>query len=135
MEIRMNEISQLKVLMVEDQVESRALLRGMLSEIGITQIYEAADGKTALEFMDYADDFIDVILCDWNMPHMSGIDFLKQVRSTGSQVPFMMITGRGDKSSVLEAKVSGVSGYIRKPYSPLQIEAKLRILLHRIKAA
>lgn len=127
--------TQLRVLLVEDQGESRALLRGMLSELGITQVYEAPDGKTGLQFMDSAFDFIDLILCDWNMPMMSGIEFLRQLRGAGVDIPFMMITGRSDHSSVLEAKNFGVDGYIRKPYSSVQIEAKLRIMAQRIKAA
>lgn len=128
-------LSQLRILLVEDQAESRTLLKGMLGELGITQIYEAGDGKKGLQFLDSAFDFIDIILCDWNMPSMSGIEFLRQVRSTGAEIPFMMITGRSDHNSVIEAKNFGVDGFIRKPYSPTQIEAKLRVLAQRVKAA
>ena len=127
--------AQLRVLIVEDQAESRTLLKQMLGEIGVTQVYEANDGRMGLQFIDSAFDFVDLILCDWNMPAMTGIEFLRQVRSTGSNIPFMMITGRSDHASVIEAKNFGVSGYIRKPYSSTQIEAKLRILLQRMKAA
>ncbi len=127
--------SQLRVLVVEDQGESRALLRGMLAEMGVTQVFEAPDGRTGLQFMDSAFDFIDVIMCDWNMPQMNGIEFLRQVRSTGCSIPFMMITGRSDQSSVVEAKNHGVDGYIRKPYSPAQVEARLRIVMQRFQAA
>ncbi len=127
--------AQLRVLLVEDQGESRALLRGMLAEMGISQVFEAGDGRTGLQFMDSAFDFIDIIMCDWNMPEMSGIEFLRQVRSTGSNIPFMMITGRSDQSSVMEAKNHGVDGYIRKPYSSAQVEARLRIVMQRAKAA
>lgn len=127
-----SKIADLRILLVEDQAESRSLLRGILSELGITQVFEAADGRVGLQFIDSAFDFIDLILCDWNMPSMTGIEFLRQVRSTGSTVPFMMITGRSDHASVLEAKNFGVDGYIRKPYSPTQIEAKLRVMAQRI---
>jgi CheY-like chemotaxis protein len=127
--------AQLRVLLVEDQQESRQLLKGMLAELGVTQVYEANDGRMGLQFVDSAFDFIDLIMCDWNMPAMTGIEFLRQVRSTGSNIPFMMITGRSDQGSVIEAKNFGVDGYIRKPYSSTQIEAKLRILVQRMKAA
>ena len=130
-----NMFAQLRVLLVEDQQESRQLLKGMLGELGVTQVYEANDGRMGLQFIDSAFDFVDLILCDWNMPAMTGIEFLRQVRSTGSSIPFMMITGRSDQGSVIEAKNFGVDGYIRKPYSSTQIEAKLRILLQRMKAA
>lgn len=128
-------ISQLKILIIDDQSESRSLLRGMLNELGITQVFEAPDGRVGLEFMDSAVDYIDLIMCDWNMPSMTGIEFLRQVRSTGAKTPFMMITGRSDQSSVIEAKTFGVDGYIRKPYSATQIEAKLRVMVQRIKVA
>jgi len=128
-------LTQLCVLVVDDQSESRALLRNILSDIGINQIYEAQDGKTGLAFLDSSFDLIDVIMCDWNMPQMNGIDLLRQIRSTGANTPFMMITGRSDKTSVVEAKSLGVNVYVRKPYSPTQIEAKLRAVVQRMEAA
>ncbi len=74
---------------------------------------------------------VDLVLCDWNMPGMSGLDFLRQVRSVGLEIPFLMVTGRADKESVIEAKDAGVSAYIAKPFSQTQLEAKLRILVAR----
>ena len=130
----MNEIADLKVLIVEDQAEARAMMRNMLAELGITQIFESKDGREALEFVDSAFDFIDIIICDWNMPEMTGVEFLRQMRTVDSDVPFLMVTGRSDIESVTEAKSSGVTGYIRKPFSPQQLEAKLRIILQRMAA-
>lgn len=127
-------LSQLCVLVVDDQSESRALLRNILSDLGVNQIYEAQDGKTGLAFIDSSFDLIDVVMCDWNMPQMNGIDLLRQIRSTGANTPFMMITGRSDKTSVVEAKSLGVNVYVRKPYSPTQIEAKLRAVVQRMEA-
>lgn len=126
------QFGQLKVLIVEDQVEARGLLKNMLSLVGVHQIFEASDGKQALNFIDSAFDFIDMIICDWNMPEMDGAELLRQVRSTGADIPFLMITGRGDKGSVMEAKRYGVNGYIRKPFSSVQLEAKLRVLMFRM---
>ena len=126
--------SDLKVLIVEDQSEARALLRNMLSELGMTQIFESSDGREALNFIDSAFDFIDLIVCDWNMPNMSGVELLRQLRTVDPDMPFLMVTGRGDLESVVEAKGSGVTGYIRKPFSPAQLEAKLRIVLQRMAA-
>ncbi len=126
-------LGDLKVLIVEDQTEARMMTRQMMAEMGVTQIFEASDGKEALSFVDSAYDFIDMIVCDWNMPEMSGVEFLRQLRTVDSDMPFLMITGRGDKESVIEAKGSGVSGYIRKPFSPVQLEAKLRVLYTKSK--
>lgn len=123
--------SEIKILVVEDQSESRAILRNMMGELGITQIFEAQDGREALKFIDSAFDFVDLIICDWNMPGMTGVELLRQLRSVDPDVPFLMVTGRGDMESVVEAKTSGVTGYIRKPFSAAQLEAKLRIVLKK----
>jgi CheY-like chemotaxis protein len=121
-------IEKLKVLVVDDQPDARALVRGMLGELGVTQIFEAADGKEAMSFTDAAMDMIDVIICDWNMPKMTGIELLRQMRSVSYDVPFLMVTGRSDLDSVASAKSSGVTAYIRKPFSPAHLEVKLRVI-------
>ncbi len=123
----------LKILIVDDQAEARVMLKEMLTEIGVTQIFESKDGRQALEFVDTAFDFVDIIVCDWNMPALNGVQLLRQIRSANSGIPFLMVTGRDDMDSVLEAKSSGVTAYIRKPYSSVQLEAKLRIVANRIK--
>ena len=127
-------LSDLKILLVEDQAEARAMIRNMMGELGITQIFEASDGREALTFLDSAYDFIDLLVCDWNMPGMTGVDLLRQLRSVDSTMPFLMVTGRIDMDSVVEAKSAGVTAYIRKPFSSKQLEAKLRIILHRMAA-
>lgn len=125
-------IEKLKILIVDDQQDVRAMLRSMLGELGITQIFEAADGKEAMTFTDAALDMIDIVICDWNMPKLSGIELLRQMRSVTPNVPFLMITGRSDLDSVAEAKASGVSAYIRKPFSPAQLEVKLRVIKSKL---
>lgn len=124
----MTRFSDFRVLVVEDQSDVRSMLRKVLSDLGITQIFEASDGREALLFMDDAFDFVNLVICDWNMPSMSGMDLLRQLRTVNNDMPFLMITGRSDKDSVVAAKGAGVSAYIRKPFSPKQVEAKLRIL-------
>jgi two-component system chemotaxis response regulator CheY len=128
------QFADLKVLIVEDQAEARAMLRNMLAELGITQIFEAPDGREAMNFIDSAFDFINLIICDWNMPGMSGVELLRQLRTVDPSLPFLMVTGRSDMESVVEAKSSGVTAYIRKPFSPKQLEAKLRIILYKMAA-
>ncbi len=128
MKVTDKKVEDLKILVVEDQADTRSLIRNMMIEIGITQVFESEDGRTALSFIDAAFDFVDVVVCDWNMPNMSGIELLRQIRSVDPDIPFLMVTGRGDMDSVLEAKGSAVSGYIVKPFSPSQMEAKLRII-------
>jgi DNA-binding response OmpR family regulator len=79
--------------------------------------------------MSVDEDMVNFIICDWNMPGITGINFLRQVRTTHPHIPFLMITGRADKNSVIEAKSVGVSAYIKKPFSPRQLEEKVRFLI------
>ena len=123
----------MKILVVDDQSEARSMVRGMLSELGITQIFEASDGREAMTFTDAAMDMIDVVICDWNMPKMTGIDLLRQMRTVMPDMPFLMLTGRGDIDSVAEAKSCGVTAYIRKPFSPANLEIKLRVIKSKLE--
>lgn len=121
-------LRSLRVLIVEDQDDMRAMLRNMLMEIGTNQIFESRDGKEAMMFLEDAIDLIDVVVCDWNMPKASGVDVLKRLRKSNPDIPFLMVTGRTDKNSVIEARDMGVSAYIAKPFSSAQLEVKLRVL-------
>ncbi len=130
----MEEFTDLRVLAVEDSFQALNLLRAMLHDLGVNQVYTAKDGKEALDFMDLCEDMIDVVLCDWRMPRMSGLDLLRQVRTVDPDVPFLMVTGSADMDAVLTAKASGVSGYIRKPYSKDELGKKLKVVTRIIGA-
>lgn len=130
-----NDLSDLRIIIVEDQSEARSIMKTMLSQMGITQVFEASDGKDALGFLDMATDMIDLVICDWNMPKMTGMDLLRQLRTVDPNLPFLMVTGRSDIESVMEAKACGVTGYVSKPFSASQLEAKLRIILNRLRKA
>lgn len=125
-------IEDLRLLLIDDQPSARAMARKMLKELGLNQVFEAPNGREAMKLLDGASDMIDLVMCDWNMPEMTGIELLQQVRAGGFDIPFLMVTGRADMDSVMEAKTAGVSGYIAKPFSQLQLEAKLRASVARI---
>lgn len=116
------------LLVVEDSQQMRKILQAMLSDIGVNQVFLAKDGTEGLIFLGDCDDMIDAVFCDWNMPNMSGVDLLRQVRSADAEMPFIMITGRKDESSVLEAKAAGITGYITKPFSIVELERKVRAI-------
>ena len=127
-------LNNIKILIVEDEEDMRATIKDMLAEVGITQTFEASGGQEAIEFLSSSENFIDMVMCDWNMPGMEGIQVLKTLRKVKSDMPFLIVTGRSDMDSVLEAKQAGVTAYIRKPFNPKQLEAKLRIVLHKMAA-
>lgn len=125
-------LEKTRVLLVEDDYEGRAMIRVMLQQIGITNVTEARGGQEAVEYLLRDADTVDIILCDWNMPVMDGPAVLRHVREREPYIPFLMITGRGDIASVTQAKAFGIDGYIRKPFFPAQLEAKIRAVLHKM---
>lgn len=132
-------MEELKILLVEDSFESMNLIRQMLKDLGVNQVFTAKDGVEALDLLGMFSEEgeIDLVLCDWNMPRMTGVEVLRQIRSCDPDMPFLMITGLADVNSVTEAKSLGVTGYIRKPFSLDELEKKLglvrRIINHRRK--
>lgn len=123
----------IKVLIVEDQPDAREVLKKLLLDMGVDSVFETKDGTEALAFITASPDSVNLVVCDWNMPKMNGLDLLRQVRLSNPDMPFIMVTGRSDLDSVVEAKDSGVTGYLRKPYSAKELEAKLRIISMRMR--
>lgn len=128
-------MSDLKILVVEDQDDVRKMIKDMLENMSVAKVFEAKDGQQAFEFIDAAFDFVDLIICDWNMPELTGVELLRQIRATDENVPFLMVTGRMDMDSVVEAKNSGVTAYIAKPFSAVQLEAKIRVVLKGLQSS
>jgi len=127
-------IENLTILAVDDSLQMRRLLQGMLTELGIHQVLLSKDGVEALRFMVDCEDMIDIVLCDWKMPRMTGLDLLRQIRSVDPDIPFVMITGQADQNSVLEAKGLGVTSYLVKPFSTDQLAKRLRSLARLVAA-
>jgi two-component system, chemotaxis family, chemotaxis protein CheY len=117
------------VLVVDDYNTMRRILRNLLSQIGFTKIEEAEDGSTGLRKM--REKAYGLVISDWNMAPMSGLDFLKEVRSDGSlkAVPFIMITAESKTENVVAAKAAGVSNYIVKPFNADTLKRKIEAVL------
>lgn len=115
----------MKVLVVDDFATMRRILRNILKQIGFKNIIEADDGKSALK--DLKKEKVDLILCDWNMPEMSGIELLKNVKSDDELkgIPFVMVTAEAQKDNIVNAVKAGVSNYIVKPFTAETITEKL----------
>lgn len=126
------DLHKLHVLVVEDNTLTLKLIQAVLKDMSVGQVYTARDGREAQSFLDAGDDLINLIICDWNMPRMSGLDLLKQVRMSHPDLPFLMVTARGTIDSVVAAKKSGVSGYVVKPFSPAELEQKVVALARRV---
>ena len=116
-----------KILLIEDDAGVRHLARSMLRRIEITQVTEAVTGVEALLKED-AERF-DLVVCDWHLPDLAGIEILRIIRGRRPQIPFLMLTGQIDADSVMMAKKLGVSAYVAKPVSPRIFQTRVRALL------
>ncbi len=116
----------MKILIVDDFATMRRIVKNILKQIGFSNIIEADDGSTALEILK--SDKIDLVLCDWNMPKVSGLDMLKQMKADSElkDTPFLMITAEAQKQNIVEAVQAGVSNYIVKPFTADTISEKLK---------
>ena len=115
----------MKVLVVDDFATMRRILRNILKQIGFANINEADDGKSALKMLKK--ERFDLVMCDWNMPEMPGIELLKAIRSDEElkDLPFVMVTAEAQKENILEAVKAGVSNYVVKPFTAETIGEKL----------
>jgi len=117
------------VLIVDDSSTMRKIISRSLRQAGLAvdDIFEAGDGIEGLSVL--GEKSVDLILSDINMPNMDGLEFIKQVRANGNNVPIVMITTEGGEDIIKEALDSGASASIKKPFTPDQLNEKLGGLL------
>ncbi len=117
----------MNILIVDDSSVMRKILERSLRQAipnGIEQVVEAGDGAEALAMLDAGP--IQVIFSDINMPNMNGLDFLRNMKETPHKdLPVIMVTTEGGEKTVMEAISLGAKGFIRKPFTPQQMESTL----------
>lgn len=115
----------MRILVVDDFQTMRRIVINLLRQLGFKNVTEAADGQKALERVEA--EQIDLIISDWNMPNMTGIDFLRAVRSSEKHksIPFIMVTAEGKKENVIAAVQAGVNNYIVKPFNAATLREKM----------
>ena len=120
----------MRVLVVDDFATMRKIVKNVLKQINIDNVVEAENGKHALNVLKSEE--VDLIISDWMMPEMTGIEFLKVCKDDDEKkkIPFIMVTAEGQKESVMEAIKSGVDNYIVKPFTP----DKLKEAIDRARA-
>ncbi len=121
--------TSIKVLIVDDFATMRRILKNILKQLGFKNLLEADDGTTAYDVLESQD--VDLIISDWNMPKMTGLELLKKVRASEkySKTPFLMVTAEAQKQNVIEAVQAGVSNYVVKPFTAEAISEKLEKIL------
>ena len=120
----------MKILVVDDDATTRRIEVRLLKQLGYKDIEEAGDGDVALARLNEKDD-VNMVLSDWDMPNMTGLELLKEVRSQDryKDLPFIMITANDRKESIIEAARAKVSQYIVKPFTAQALEEKINKVL------
>ena len=117
-----------KVIVVDDSSVMRQIIKNNLKQLGFEQsnVVDAEDGEQALKKI--TENTIDLVISDWSMPKMTGIDLLRAIRSDGAlkELPFLMVTSEADKEKIMEAVQAGVNQYIVKPFNATQLEEKIK---------
>jgi two-component system chemotaxis response regulator CheY len=124
----------MKCLVVDDSGITRRILVNSLKTIGFGEILEATNGKQALELCT-AD--VDIVLTDWNMPGMAGVDLVRSLRTNPSlrDIPVLLVTARTAREDVIEAASAGVNGYVIKPFTPDVLAQKIEETLQRARSS
>ena len=121
----------IKVLIIEDEYQTRRVIHGLLLAIGCTKIHEARDGAEALK--DMALLAPDVVLLDWTLPDLSGPEFLRRLRGDAApglaRMPVIMMAGHDQRACVLEAVRLGVHEFLLKPVSITALQERLGSVL------
>ena len=117
-----------KVLVVDDSAVMRQIIKKNLKELGFSELSEAENGAAGLK--KAGEEPVDLIVSDWNMPNMTGLEVLKAVRADASLkgIAFIMGTSASDKEKIMEAVQAGVDQYLVKPFNAMQLEEKIKAI-------
>jgi len=120
----------LKLLVVDDSSTMRRIIKNTLQRLGFNDVLEAEHGVEAWQVMERTPD-INVLITDWNMPEMNGLDLVRKVRADKRYdgMPIIMVTTEGGKTEVITALKAGVNNYIVKPFTPQVLKEKLEDVL------
>lgn len=124
----------MKILIVDDFSTMRRIVKNLLRDLGFNNTQEADDGLTALPLLKKGN--FDFLVTDWNMPGMTGIDLLKEVRADDSlkTLPVLMVTAEAKREQIIEAAQAGVNGYVVKPFTAAVLKEKIEKIFERVDA-
>jgi two-component system, chemotaxis family, chemotaxis protein CheY len=116
----------INILIVEDLMTTRLFLRRTLKKLGYTNVVLSEDGEAALKELEQK--AYDLIISDWHMPKMDGLDFFKALSKNRkwSEIPFLLITAEKERGKVIEAVKAGIKEYLVKPVQPEKLSSKIK---------
>ena len=127
----------MKILVVDDFSTMRRIVRNLLVELGFSNglIQEADDGNAALAMLKT--NAFDMVVTDWNMPNMTGIELLQAIRAEPKlkSMPVLMVTAENNREQIIAAAQAGVNGYVVKPFTAVTLKEKLDKIFERLAAS
>ena len=119
----------MRFLIVDDSSTMRRIIINTLNKLGYKECHEAGNGREGIERL--AATPVDMVITDWNMPEMSGIDFIRAGRANDAtkQLPVLMVTTNAAEDDIVEALKAGVNNYVVKPFTPDTIKEKIQAAL------
>lgn len=111
------------ILIVDDSVTMRKIIKHHLTQLGYNSIIEASNGKEGLKKV--VEEKIDLIICDWNMPEMNGLQFLYNLRENWQEIPVIMLTTVNTQDEVIAAMKAGANSYLTKPFTRDSLKEKI----------
>ena len=121
----------MRFLVVDDSSTMRRIIINTLNKLGYQEVLEAANGREGIERLTTSE--IDLVITDWNMPEMNGIDFIRALRAidTSKDMPILMVTTNAAKDDIVEALRAGVNSYIIKPFTTDTFKEKIEAVIPR----
>ncbi|MBV5309887.1 response regulator [Chromatium okenii] len=123
----------LRALVVDDMASMRMVIKAVLNQMGCIDIVEASNGKDALQYLVANNNSVDILICDWNMPGMTGLEVLQKVRAKPElkRLPVLLVTAEQSKQQVKDAVIAGVTGYVTKPFTPAILQEHIQACLNK----
>lgn len=123
----------IKILVVDDFSTMRRIIKNLLRDLGFQNITEADDGKTALPILKQGG--IEFLVTDWNMPGMTGIELIGEVRKDPklAHIPILMVTAEAKREQIIAAAQAGVNGYVVKPFTATVLKEKIEKIFERLE--
>lgn len=122
----------LSVLIVEDDIDMARLIEALLRDMGAANIGRARNGKQAIDNLRKNLNNYDLIISDWEMPEISGLELLREVRKRRPELPFLMLTVNSGSEEILAAKEAQVTAYMSKPFKARDLQLKILTITGRI---
>ena len=124
-------LENLVILVIDDDKDILAFVEALLHDMGASKVICASEGSIGLSYIFAASAQIDIVICDWNMPHVTGLDILKKTKASFPKITFAMLTAKSEEQDVVAAKNLGVDMYIAKPVVPASFREMIQKLATR----